>query len=304
MLTDIKCTNRNGESIKFDSRFLRLVNGLDLSGTTASVNASDSNVDGSIYQSTRLNNASFEMQFKIMRYDFTSIMMDDYRATMYRVFNPKMNPIRIDFKNSFGREFYINAELVSTPVMQPDKGSNTASWQNGLLQFIATDPFIYAAYDSVSEVATWIPNFEFELEIPLDEDGVEFGYREQTLFKNVVNEGSDDVGILIQFRATGRVTNPTLVNINTGKLIRINTVMQPDDIIEISTKRREKYVKRIRDNVDTDFFSNLDYVNSTFLQLVPGDNLFRYDVAEGPEHDDQLNNLEVRISYRPQYVGV
>lgn len=49
--------------------------------------------------------------------------------------------------------------------------------------------------------------------------------------------------------------------------------------------------------VKTNVFNYID-LDSTFLQLAPGDNLLRYDAESG------IENLDVAIYYRPQYVGV
>ena len=56
-------------------------------------------------------------------------------------------------------------------------------------------------------------------------------------------------------------------------------------------------VKLIRDGVETDYFRYID-VDSTFMQLAIGDNMFRYDAASG------VNSLEVSIFYSKEFLGV
>lgn len=52
-----------------------------------------------------------------------------------------------------------------------------------------------------------------------------------------------------------------------------------------------------RDGVETDYFRYID-VDSTFMQLAIGDNMFRYDAASG------VNSLEVSIFYSKEFLGV
>ena len=56
-------------------------------------------------------------------------------------------------------------------------------------------------------------------------------------------------------------------------------------------------LKLIRDGVETDYFRYID-VDSTFMQLAIGDNMFRYDAASG------VNFLEVSIFYSKEFLGV
>ena len=65
----------------------------------------------------------------------------------------------------------------------------------------------------------------------------------------------------------------------------------------INTKYGSKGAKLIRDGVETDYFRYID-VDSTFMQLAIGDNMFRYDAASG------VNSLEVSIFYSKEFLGV
>ena len=76
-----------------------------------------------------------------------------------------------------------------------------------------------------------------------------------------------------------------------------NATMKTGDVIEINTKYGSKGAKLIRDGVETDYFRYID-VDSTFMQLAIGDNMFRYDAASG------VNSLEVSIFYSKEFLGV
>lgn len=294
MITNLSVTNRSGHKFTFNHSN-RLTKGLDLSGLRASVNRLETTSPGSKYQNTRIEERDFDIEFVMMRHGSLEITMDNKRGNLYRVFNPSKNPMRLDFTMSDGKSYYLMAELMSSPIMPPDKSNNHAAWQRVLLQFISTDPFIYGAeYQSV-DVATWIGAFKFPLEIPMG--GIEMGYRSESLIANVPNDGQESTGMLILFKASGTVVNPSLINVNTYEEFKLNYTMQGGDVIEVSTFQGRKTITLIRNNVR----SNLFYARkllSKFLQLEVGDNLFRYDAEEGVER------LEIQMKFTEKFLGV
>ena len=73
--------------------------------------------------------------------------------------------------------------------------------------------------------------------------------------------------------------------------------MVAGEIIKINTNQGSKKVLDLIGNSQTDIMNYLD-LNSTFLKLYKGDNLFKYAAGSG---DD---NLEVSIYYNPAFLGV
>lgn len=146
------------------------------------------------------------------------------------------------------------------------------------------------------DIASWVPSWEFDFEIP--EEGIEMGYREPSLIVTVYNEGDVKSGMRVEFKAVGTVENPMLYNVNTQEYIRLKkTNMEAGDVININTNYGKKSVTLIRDGVEMDYFRYLD-VDSTFMALDIGENVFRYDAEDG------LTNLEVAIYYDNKYLGV
>lgn len=293
---ELKITNKNGDSIEF-GRHYRLIEGLDFSALTANVSYSESTRDGGIYQNTILDIREFDLSFFIYNdyqgYEF----VEERRLELFKVFNPKMNPFRVEFTTKGGKSYYINANLTAIPSLPQGLDSDNRVWQKGLLQFSSGDPFLYAAGEDGNktvEIASLIKNFEFPLEIL--PEGIELGYREPNLIANVFNEGNE-TGILIRFRANAQVSNPSLVNVNTYQKFELNINMIRGDIIEVSTYTGRKSVTLIRNNVRTNIFNSVT-LDSTFLKLQSGDNLFRYDASENIEF------LEVSMNFTPTLVGV
>ncbi len=164
-----------------------------------------------------------------------------------------------------------------------------------LVALICPNPFFQDIYKTKEEVAIWRGLFEFPLE--LTEEGIELGYREPSLIANINNKGDVPCGMKIQFKALATVVNPSLFNINTREYFKINKTMEAGEIITVTTGFGDKKVYLDSNGVVTNAFNYID-LNSTFLQLEVGDNLFRYDADEG------IDNLEVSIYYTPQYLGV
>lgn len=295
LITELKITNSRGDSINFGRHF-RLINGLDLTTLKANVSYSQSSGDGANYQRTFLDIRSFDLEFFINKNHREEWWVEERRREAFRVFNPKHNPFRLEFTTKGGNDYYFDANLEMVPNLPRGFENNNRAWQKGLLQFSCSDPNIYSATSTTVELAAWIGAFEFPLEIT--GEGIELGYRSKSLIANVLNDGDNDTGMIIRFKALATVQSPSLINVNTYQQLKLNFVMQGGDLIEISTYSRKKTVTLIRNNVRSNIFNSVDYLSSTFLQLEPGDNLFRYDAESG------LDNLEVSMTFTNRMIGV
>ena len=160
------------------------------------------------------------------------------------------------------------------------------------------NPFWREETETREDIATWIGGFEFPVPDGLElYDGWEIGYRQPSLIVNVYNSGDVKSGIRIEFRAIGAVTNPVLLNVDTREFIKLNISLVAGDVLTVSTGYGEKAVKLNRGGTITDAFRYLD-VDSSYLQIAVGDNLFRYSA------DANAENLEVSIYHNNLYLGV
>lgn len=288
-------TNNRGESIVFGRHFF-IKEDFEISGLEANVNMSESTSDGAHYQSTTLSTRDIEVPFYILKSNTEPWWIEEKRQEAYRVCNPKYNPMRIDFVTKSDEALYVTANLTAAPFFPKGFENDNNRWSTGLIQFIATDPFIYEAKSIKVDIALWVSNLEFPLEVV--EEGIEVGYRSPSLIVNVLNEGSESSGMKIRFSALSEVVNPKLLNVNTYEAFNLNYRMLPGDVIEVSTYRGKRSILLIRNNVVSSIFNALDFDTSTFLQLEPGDNLLRYDAKSG------LDFLEVSIEFTPKRIGV
>lgn len=166
------------------------------------------------------------------------------------------------------------------------------------LSLSCLNPFWREETETREDIATWIGGFEFPVPDGLElYDGWEIGYRQPSLIVNVYNSGDVKSGIRIEFRAIGAVTNPVLLNVDTREFIKLNISLVAGDVLTVSTGYGEKAVKLNRGGVITDAFRYLD-VDSSYLQIAVGDNLFRYSA------DANAENLEVSIYHNNLYLGV
>lgn len=157
------------------------------------------------------------------------------------------------------------------------------------------NPFWKEETEARKDIASWVPSWEFDFELP--EEGIELGYREPSIIVNVYNEGDIKSGMRIEFRAIGTVVNPVLLNVNTQEYIKVNATMEAGDVITVNTDYGSKGATLDREGETVDYFRYID-VDSTFIQLDIGDNVFRYDAESGAAA------LEATIYHNNKYLGV
>ena len=171
-------------------------------------------------------------------------------------------------------------------------------------KFIITGTAPNPLFSSVNEMqvvfATTIPKFHFPFVISesLPEKGVIFGSRTDNLIVNALNDGSVPVGMRIIFKAKGDVTNPKLINVMTQEQFVLNKSLVAEEEVEINTNVGEKSViGKIGSNKQNNYYMYKD-IDSSWLQLEVGDNLFRYDADEG------LDNLEIYVYFYNRFLEV
>ena len=165
----------------------------------------------------------------------------------------------------------------------------------------AHDPMFVDSIENRLNFATTTAGFRFPLVISpqLPEGGVVFGSRTDSLIATVINKGSVSTGMRIVFKAKGSVSNPKLINVETQEQLLINKDMVAEEEIEINTVIGSK---RVRGRIgETSPFTNYfvyKTLDSTWIQLAVGKNLFRYDADSG------LDNLEVFVYFQNRFLEV
>ena len=103
----------------------------------------------------------------------------------------------------------------------------------------------------------------------------------------------------ITFIAGGVVKNPQLFDVNKRTFIKLLCTMGAGEKIVIQTGQ-DNTVTKVKNGVSEDYIGKIDLAGGgdTFLELNPGDNLFRYAADAGE------NYLETRIQFYNRYPGV
>jgi len=295
MIEKLTYINERGESLIFSSRSIYHTNikhdvlGLaDIQNEVFSI--SSHNQDGNTYVGGRIAVRDIEIVGNIKEREKT--VVQNHRRNMTRILNPKLAAILVYEFGTFKRVISCRA---NNPAF-----IRKEMFEQFTIPLACLNPFWRDENETRNDIAVWVGGFEFlepdGLEI-CDDEGWEIGYREPSLIVNVYNGGDASTGLRADFRALGVVLNPLILNVTTGEFIKINFSMIAGDVLTVNTGYGQKVVTLKRAGITTDAFRFLD-IDSTYLQLEAGDNLFRYDAA------DNVENLEVSIYHNNQYLGV
>ena len=164
----------------------------------------------------------------------------------------------------------------------------------------APNPLFSDNAESRLTFVTTDANFHFPLIFSpsLPDGGTIFGKRTASLIAKLVNNGSVSVGMKIVFKANGTIVNPGLINVNTQEEFTINKTLIDGEEVEINTNVGEKSVQGKIGNTEYTNYFMYKNVDSSWLQLDVGDNLFRYTAEEG------INNLDVFVYFYNRYLEV
>ncbi len=285
-------TNARGESIELSTQSAYYVNvSKDVTGISDIRNTlyttSSMGQHGETYISQSIDAREIDIKGSINARDKDRVLTLRRRAQ--KVLNPELDATLTYIYKDFVR--VIDCKIDNAPIFTRKSVLNDFT-----IQLLCPSPFWREETEEKQDIASWIKSLEFALEIPADE-GIEFGYREPNVIVDVYNEGDVTTGMRIEFRATGTVQSPILLNVDTSEYIQINETLLAGDTVTINTEYGKKSVTLTRGNETTDYFRHID-VDSTFMQLAIGDNIFRYDAESG------LDLLEVTLYHANKYLGV
>lgn len=239
--------------------------------------------DGAFYISSTLDMRNITIEGSIL-----SSSVDEafsYRQQLLKIFTPKLR----------GTLIYRERQIACIVEEAGFSQSNVARTPAFFISLLCPSPFFESLNDIRAELASWQDNFSFPLEI--EPPGIEFGIRQPSQIITIDNAGDVSCGCEIVFKALGSVSDPELLNVDTGEYIKINTALIAGQEIHVYTHFAGKRVVSVIGTTTANAFHLID-VGSTFLQLAAGHNTLRYDAGSN------IDLLEVSIFYREQYLGV
>lgn len=169
------------------------------------------------------------------------------------------------------------------------------------ISLISEDPFFRDRFPTTVEMTTWENMFEFAHEFLNEKE--EFASLKKEKLVNIVMENTIAyIGVTINMVAEGDVINPKMIHVESGTYIQIGYdenpfEMQFGDKLIISTIENDKNVYLERDGQITSINEYIE-PGSDYIQLVDGNNSFRYSAQEGEDY------LRVNIVYTRRYLGV
>lgn len=249
------------------------------------------NQDGATYLGNTLDVNDKTIEFLIIAESEEELI--NYRNKINKVVNPRFGEGYLFYKDNIKE---IKSKCIINALPFFSKVNSTVT--KGLINFTANNPFWMDIVESKENIALWKGQFHFPLGISKSK-GIIMGLKQPSLIVNIYNKGDVETGMIIEFKAKGTLSNPSLFNVNTREYIKINKSMVAGEVIKVNTNYGEKRVENILNGVTTNILNLIDLGGGdTFLQLEVGDNLLRYDADTNP------SNLEINIYFSPKYLGV
>lgn len=208
------------------------------------------------------------------------------RERLIKLIRPQDNAKLICVLNGY-ESYYLDI----TPTMTP-KIENTDCASNFQFTLNSAYPYWKNVEGSLTQLTGIVPLFRFERNFT---GTWKIGETVVSEFINVKNEGSETIGVEFVLRAKTACRNIKIINVNTLEYFKINYSMKPLEIIRINTGFNNK---SIFSSLNGNIIKDVDLLNSTFLQLKPGDNIFKVEVDENKE------GLEIETVYEITKVGI
>lgn len=268
--------------------FLNFITGTD--GTSAIIaKTKGTDQDGSAITNVTLSDRQIAINGSIM--GETKEEVAAKRNELLKLFNPRVQGwLQYEYGNVKKK---IRCQVEDAPVFS--KRTRSFKYQDFIIFLTAQNPYWQDINETISELALWKGLFSFPLEFKTE--GIEMGLREPSLIKEINNKGDVACGIKIIFKAIASVQNPSILDVNTREFFKLNKTLEAGEKVTVTTHFRNKRVTLEKDGVSSNAFNWID-LESSFLQLEPGKNLYRYDAENG------IDNLSIDIFYTPQYLGV
>lgn len=286
----ITCSNNNGMSIEFTSKFSPyLLNNCDGLYTVSNrVTTSDNTmVDGATYQGSVANKRNIVLTLM----DKENHQIN--RNQLYQLFMPKTKgTLRYEENNDVKSiDYYVESIDIDSV-----RGVRTST-----ISLICPDPYFEAPSDITVVMAGWQKSFQFKHSFKAEKEAL--GIRVEERLKTIENDtGAEGIGLTIEIYANGPVENPTITHVETNERITVGTTAHPllmaaGEKITITTGTNNKKVTYTQGETTTEINEYLDEA-SEFIQLKAGMNTFGYSAESGDGY------MTVSITYRYKYLGV
>lgn len=186
-----------------------------------------------------------------------------------------------------GFEYYLDVIASKTPIIE-----NIDSGPKFQFDLMAAYPFWVRKDKTTTKFQTVKKLFKFPVTF---KGSYMLGQTIREDFVTVRNEGNFSTGLEIKIFCKGIASNFSIQNVITLEYIKLNYTSVAGELITITTGYNNK---KVTSNKNGDITKNLDLINTTFLQLEPGENIFKFQAQTG------LNNTLVEMNFDIIKVGI
>lgn len=260
--------NKYGQQIELthnEAYVIESIEGIDPPEAVINV-VKNANADGSVFNSAYVKERQIIITLAI------NGPAEDNRINLYKYFKNKY-PTRLYYKNG-ARDVYIDGYCKNIQI------SFFNLKQIAQIIIICPDPFFKNSDNELINFSSIDPLFEFPFEI---EEPIAFSEILAEVQKNIINKGDVDAGMKLVINITGSVTNPIIYNSETNQYFKLNASFISGDEIVIDTEFMKKSVTLTRNGAITSLV-NVIQSGSTWMQLLPGDNLLTMSADSGSEY--------------------
>lgn len=278
-----------GQELILDKSRPYLLSSIEGIGVTSNISTMQGNFDGVNITGMNIKEKALNITGAIV--SNTKREMQQDRAKFISFLNPNKGSFDFIYQNHAHKK-----KLVGN-IQSVDYRESVSRLQKFQIQVLAPVPFWQEVSERKKEIALWTKDAYFPL-VATKEKKIVFGHRVSNLICNIYNAGDVETGMRIQLKALATVVNPSVLNIYTHEFIKIIQTLQKGDVLEITTYANNKRVIINKADGTTKNVFNWITLDSEFLQLAVGDNLFRYDAESG------IDNIEMTIYHNPATLGV
>ncbi len=208
--------------------------------------------------------------------------------------NDTLTNIYNDIKIILDNKFTLTGKCQSLVKWGVGHDNNNRYFVKFSIDILAPNTLWYALEPTIVSLSPYVNEFKFPISIP--ESGFIYGHKDNDTLTNIYNECNVPIPISFTITSLAAIENPEVIRVQDGKRLRINTIVQPGDVLTITTEFGSKSVTLNGENIISDF----DFQTSSWLMLQPGLNTFTYSCADAANKE----NLNVNVTYTQAYWGV
>ena len=242
--------------------------------------------DGTTLQTVRLSPRTLMIRFLILAADRAGV--EQKRRRVAAAFNPRYAPGTLVWTQEDGAQYALRCVAIGgSPQCLAGRTSQGRSWQEVIVDLQAPDPCWFDAEATTLPLAGLTGGLAFPASFPAS-----FAVQGSTMV--VLNAG--DIAAPIRIEIPGPVLNPVVENLTTGEQIALTLEVDAGKTVLIDTAYGNLLCRLVASNgTQTNAMQYLSS-DSTFWQLVPGENIVTFSTPSG--------SVVVSIEYASRYTGV